>query len=90
MSPPTINKIQVYRYGIVFHIEGSTGEKYIVDYNIYKGWICDCPDHIYRHRFCKHMQACHDFIQETFDLTLPTNVWYDNPKADMVFNEVTV
>lgn len=91
MNPPiSILKVRTYRYGIVFHVNGSTGQEYIVDYNFYKDWICDCPDHFYRHRFCKHMQACHDIIKEKFGVNLPTNLWCDNHKADMEFEGVAI
>ena len=86
MNPPTITKITTYRYGIVFHVTGSTGEKYIVDYNFHKGWLCDCPDHTFRHSFCKHMQACRDVISRKFDLKLPSTVWCDNPKSEVIVN----
>lgn len=79
-----ILSVKHYRFGLVFTVQGETG-KYTVDWNIYKGWICDCPDHFYRHRFCKHMQACYDLVLEKFGVKLPTNLWCDNHKADMVF-----
>ena len=82
---PLILSVSTYRFGLTFMVQGETGE-YTVDWNIYKGWICDCPDHFYRHRFCKHMQACHDIIKEKFGVKLPTNLWCDNHKADMEFN----
>lgn len=87
-NPPfiTILKITTYRYGLVFYVKGESGNEYIVDYNEYKGWVCDCPNHLYRHRFCKHMQACYDLVLEKFGVKLPTNLWCDNHKADMVFN----
>ena len=85
MSPPRITSIRPYRFGVMFTVEGSTGKKYIVDYNFYKGWVCDCPDHIFRHRFCKHMQVCKDFLEKALGQEVPVIVWYDNPKADMVF-----
>lgn len=90
MSSPSILSIIPYRFGVMFKVEGSSGEEYIVDYNFRKGWVCDCPDHIFRHRFCKHMRACHDFMKNVWDLTFPVNVWCDNPKADMEFYEVTI
>lgn len=80
-----ILKVNTYRRGIYFHVLGETGQEYIVDYNSHKGWICDCPDHLFRHGFCKHMQACHEFLADK-GLKLPCNVWYDNPKSDIVVN----
>lgn len=87
MSSPSISKIMVYRYGLVFYVKGSTGQEYIVDYNIHKGWVCDCLDHIFRQRFCKHMKLCRDYVKEVFDVDMPSDVWCDNPKADMVFDD---
>ena len=81
-----ITKICTYRSGIYFHVLGESGTEYIVDYNFHKGWICDCPDHLFRHGFCKHMKACRDYAEHK-GLRLPSNVWWDDPKSDMVFND---
>ena len=32
------------------------------------------------------MQACYDLVLEKLGVKLPTNLWCDNHKADMVFN----
>ena len=82
----TITKVSGYRHGITFDVVGSTGKKYIVDYNFEKGWICDCPDHLFRHRLCKHMQYCIDFVKNTFGEVLPGTLWCDDPKSDIVVN----
>ena len=89
MSKPsniTITKVTGYRHGITFHVKGSTGKKYSVDYNFEKGWICDCPDHLFRHRFCKHMQYCIDFVKLNFGEVLPGTLWCDDPKSHIVVN----
>lgn len=82
----TITKIVTYRHGIYFHVTGSTDREYIVDYNFKKGWICDCPDHLFRHGFCKHMQACQEYLAGK-GLRLSSKVWYDDPKSDRVFED---
>lgn len=81
-----ILKTVPYRNGIYFHVQGESGHEYIVDCNFQKGWICDCPDHIYRHGFCKHMRACSEYAERK-GLRLPVKVWWDDPKSDMVFEE---
>ena len=85
MSTSLINilKIVTYRHGIYFHVRGESGKDYIVDCNFQKGWICDCPDHLYRHSFCKHMKVCKDFAERN-GLKLPDKVWWDDPKSDIV------
>lgn len=88
-SPIQILKISTYRYGIVFHVIGSSGEKYIVDYNIHKGWLCDCPDHLFRHGFCKHMKMCMDYMNVKLGVELSSNVWFENPSSNRIFQEVT-
>lgn len=79
----TILKVVTYRYGLYFHVRGESGTEYIVDCNFNKGWICDCPDHIFRHGFCKHMQACKDYAGSE-GLRLPDKIWFDDPKSDIV------
>ena len=69
---------------IILSVKGETG-KYTVDWNIYKGWICDCPDHFFRKSFCKHIQACRNYVIE-HGLLLHGKLWVDDPKADMEFN----
>ncbi len=78
----TILKISTYRYGISFNVRGETGKNYIVDYN-HKGWICDCPNHLFRKVFCKHMKACNEYIAHK-GLQLPVDLYCNNPKADEV------
>lgn len=81
-----ILKITGYRFGITFHVEGESGKEYIVDYNFQKGWICDCPDHIFRHGFCKHMQFCKEFLERNMgDEKLSCKLWCDNPKSERTF-----
>lgn len=77
-----ILKVKFYRFGLSFTVKGETG-KYTVDWNIYKGWICDCPDHIFRHSSCKHIVACQNYVVE-HGLLLHQKLWCDDPKADVV------
>ena len=79
----TILKIITYRHGITFHVQGETGKNYIVDYNFHKGWICDCPHHLFRKVFCKHMEACKEYVSSK-GLELPVELYCHNPKADEV------
>ena len=77
--------VEFYRFGLSFNVQGETGV-YTVDWNIYKGWICDCPDHIFRHSTCKHITACQKYTEE-HGLLLHMKLWCDDQKADMVFND---
>lgn len=82
-SPIYILSVEVYRFGLSFLVQGETG-KYTVDWNIYKGWLCDCPDHLFRKHTCKHIQACRDYVA-SHGLLLHGKLWVDDPKADMEF-----
>ena len=73
--------VEFYRFGLSFNVQGETSV-YTVDWNIYKGWICDCRDHLYRKRVCKHIRACHDYTIDK-GLFLHWKLWCDDPKADM-------
>ncbi len=81
-SPSPILSVTTYRFGLTFKVQGETG-KYTVDWNIYKGWICDCPDHIFRKHTCKHIQACIDYAAQQ-GLLLHGKLWANDPKADVV------
>lgn len=83
-STISILKITTYRYGIVFHVKGSTGKNYIVDYNHYKGWLCDCPDHLFRKHTCKHITMVQEYLKTKLNVSLPGNLWCDDPKSNMV------
>ena len=78
-----ILKVMAYRFGLSFTVKGETGV-YTVDWNIYKGWICDCPDHIFRHSSCKHISACQKYAEE-HGLLLHMKLWCDDPKSDEVY-----
>ena len=82
-SPISILSVEVYRFGLSFTVQGETG-KYTVDWNIYKGWLCDCPDHLFRKHTCKHIRACRDYVA-IHGLVLHSKLWVDDPKADMEF-----
>ena len=38
-----------------FTVHGSTDD-YLVNYDNETGWYCNCPDHYYRKRECKHIK----------------------------------
>ena len=78
-SSISILAVECYRFGLSFKIQGLTGV-YIVDWNIYKGWICDCPDHLFRKRVCKHIKLCQDYAAD-HGLLLHMKLWVDDPKA---------
>ena len=78
-----ILNINFYRFGLSFEVKGESGAIYTVDWNIYKGWVCDCPDHIFRHSTCKHIQACQDYVADK-GLLLHMKLWCDDPKSNMV------
>lgn len=82
----SILAVNFYRFGLTFKVQGETG-KYTVDWNIYKGWICDCPHHLFRHAYCKHIEACKKYAVE-HGLVLHDKVWAEDPKSDMEFNGV--
>lgn len=86
MSSSNIHILSVsrYRFGLSFLVQGETGE-YTVDWNIYKGWICDCPHHLFRHAYCKHIAACKKYVLE-HGLLLHDKLWFDDPKSDIVVN----
>ena len=86
MNSSTIQVLSVefYRFGLSFTVKGETGV-YTVDWNIYKGWICDCPHHLFRHAECKHISACQKYVKE-HGLLLHMKLWCDDPKSDMVFD----
>ena len=84
MNPPLILSVTAYRFGLTFKVQGETG-KYTVDWNIYKGWICDCPDHLFRKHTCKHILACREYVAR-HGLLLHIKLWCDDPKSDMVFD----
>ena len=44
--------------GFIFNVIGSNGDIYIVGYEYDDGWLCPCPDHMFRKRECKHIRAC--------------------------------
>lgn len=80
----SILNVTFYRFGLSFEVKGESDTIYMVDWNIYKGWVCDCPDHIFRHTECKHIQACHDYAKE-HGLLLHVKLWCDDPKSDEVY-----
>lgn len=86
----TILAIEPYRFGLTFHVKGESGNEYIVDYNFYKGWICDCPDHLFRKHTCKHINAVQEYLKVKFNVSLPGKLFCDSHKADMVFNTVAM
>ena len=57
MSSPIILSKVTSQDGTLWEVSGSNGETHIVAHD-WDGWMCTCPDHYYRHRFCKHMKAC--------------------------------
>lgn len=79
-----ILKVKFYRFGLSFLVQGETSV-YTVDWNIIKGWICDCPHHLFRHAECKHIQACQKYAEE-HGLLLHHKLWCDDPKSDRVFD----
>lgn len=58
MSSPIILSHVYSVDGDLWEVSG-TDETHIVAHD-WDGWMCTCPDHYYRHSFCKHMQVCAD------------------------------
>ena len=81
-STITVLSVEFYRFGLSFTVRGETND-YIVDWNIYKGWVCSCADHTFRKSICKHITACQKYAEE-HGLLLHMKLWCNDPKSNEV------
>ena len=84
MNSPRVLSAKGYRFGISFTVEGSHGKTYTVDWNITKGWICDCPHHMFRNAYCKHILACRNYAVQVIGIELHDKLYCNDPTANKV------
>lgn len=63
-SQPVVEVLYSDDQGIIFQTSsGSSPDWHTIGYDPYDGWCCTCEHYYYRKKFCKHMQACIDYVR---------------------------
>lgn len=69
-----------------YQVKSQSSETwYDVNYKYNIGWICSCPDHVYRHVECKHIMSCYISKQLRNKIVNNSDIpQIESPKSELI------